>query len=602
MDIGRKRLLLVVGAISAGIFAGFFLWSLDSQYTYAALIPFVGGLLLGLPAVRDRAVAKPKLGQVAGIVAWLALTVAIVLGAESPRPVGFFWSIGAAMGLFLVSAALYPKKAWHAAAGLVVVFVLVRWSSYHAFATFGGGDGFRHMRIIEAVILTEQKAPLELAAKYFAAPGFHLAAAAVRLVTGLGRSDAMFWTVLVAQLSLPLGIYAFTRRWGPGIGPAAALAVLATESGLVFGGLHPIPGGLALSLMLPLVVGLQRRDGPGVFLLALAGLAGILTHHLTIIVALACIGAYSVWSAFHAVRKPSGSRRIDFVPLFTFVVLIVVFLLIHAVLAPRGGVDFYQTTIDNLSQSTETATPGAGEDLTLSERTSIWSGFLYKATLVLASALVVAAGSRLMTEPDRKAQALGLAALVTLLMSFAVPFLGIDLVADRWLPVVFVFGLFGVGALVTPWSNRTKNLFALGIVGFALLGITQPNVTHDHFFYSAERNLAIQFNEPEIVAASLATTSNVTVYTDVAMVHLFRVFGGGAIQVNLMQVNGTASLPPITLVVIRTDLLEAGRLHFELARGTQRFALAEDPSDGLPRRLDLTSRVTDTGAVQTYFT
>lgn len=599
MDSELKRLLLVLGAIAAGIFAGGFLWSLGSQYTYAALIPLGGGLLLALPAARDSALANPRVGQLAGIAAWLVLAVAIVLGTEGPRPVGFFWAVGAAMGLFLISATFHPSKAWHAAAGMVAVFVLVRWSSYHAFATFGGGDAFRHMRIIEAVMLTEQKASPGFAGKYLAAPGFHLATAATRMVTGLDRSDGMFWTVVVAQLAIPLGVFAVARRWGPGIGPVAALAVLATESSLVFAGLHPIPGGFALPLLIPMVVGLHRRDGTGVLLLAVAGFAATLTHHLTIVVALAFLGAYGSWAAFHAVKEPSR-RGLDFLPLIMFALLSLGFFVVHAVLAPLQGVDFYWITLDNLFQATDTATPGAGDDITLAEHVSVWSGLLYKATLVLASALLVAAGARLMAERDGKAQALGFGALVILLLSFAVPFLGIDLVADRWLPVVFVVGLAGVGALVTPWPKVAKAGLVIGIVGFAMLGITQPNVTHDRFFYADERNLAIQFNEPDILAASLTQSSDLTVYTDVAMVHLFRVFGGGAIPMHLGQLNGTVAFPPATLVVVRIDLLEEGRLHYELFRGTERFTLVEDPPEGLLSRLELNARVLDAGSVRTY--
>ena len=594
--------MLVLGAIAAGIFAWFFLWSIDSKYTFAAFIPLVGGLLLAVPAAREPATARPWLGQVAGIAAWLTLAAAIVLGAESPRPALFFWAVGAAVGLFLAAAILRPGRSGHAVAGLVVVFVLVRWSSYDAFATFGGADAFRHLRIIDFVLLGEQKASLAIAGKYHAAPGFHLSMATVGMVTGLDRSDAMFWGVLVAQLAIPLAAFALARRWGEGMGPAALVAVLATESGLMEASLHPIPGGFALPLVVPLAVGLFRRDAAGAVVFAVAGIAAVLTHHMTTAVAMAFAGVFGGWVAFHALRRPRAMSALDFVPIGLFLLLVLAFVLVHAVLAPLEGVTFFSLTLDNLAQGAEGATPGAGEAITLAPPASAFSGLLYQATLVLGSALVVAAGARWMVDRDRQVQALGVAGLVILALAFGVPFLGIDLVADRWLPVVFVLGLLGMGALLAPWSDANKVVAAAALVGFVLLGITHPAVTHDHVFYSEERSLAAQYDEPDIAAASLAGGfEGRRVFTDVAMVQFFRAYGGREAQLNLPQANATAAWPEASLVVIRADLLEQGRLHFEYPR-SQRYTLADAPSEETFLRFDRHSRVLDTGTVITYAT
>lgn len=596
MDPGLKRLLFVLLILGAGLTATIFMWSQGSSYAFAGLGPILGGLLLAVPETGRPFVDRRRLGGVLALAGWLTLGAVILLGSEGPRPVAYFVWAAICVGLFLLAVIADRSRTIHAAAALGLLFVFVRWSSIHSFATWGGSDSFAHFRYAGMADILGHMGAVVATGKYAAAPGMHMLVAMVYQTSGLSLSGAFVWSTMLPQVAAPLAVYALCRRNGRGIAGIAAVAVLALETGSMLLSLTFTPGGLALSFMAALVLLLGRSDLGSLVLSVVLAIATLVTHHLTtgiLVVYATAIGVASLLSWRH-------HRSASLVPMLFAGILLVAFFVAYAALAPLAGVNFFARTVTDVQANTDVL-PGSAPELATAVSRSVDSTVLYKITLVLGSALAVAAGARSLIAGGLD-RVRGLGGLFLLGLSFLLPFLGVDLLADRWAPIAFVACLGGLGLLISRWSVLPQVAVALGVVALAFFGVTNPAVTHDQSFYSPERNVQQQFDEPDIAAVALAKESSWArrIYTDIGMMSLVRSHPGpGAYRLTFANLDAGTPLPAASLVVVREDLLEQNKLHFALPH---EYALPEEPPLNTLRLLQLVHRVADEGPVVVYST
>jgi hypothetical protein len=579
--------------VAAGTFAAFFLWSIGSESAYAAGIPILAAILLAVPARGFSSPIRQKASMVGLILGWVVFGFAVLAGSDGPRSLAYFLLVPASVALFLGSAILDPRKSWSVLVGIVGVFLLVRWSSYHAFATFQGSDSFFHAGLVRYVVETGHVAPVALADKYALTPGLHLLAAATQLVTGLNVSDAMFWSIALSHLALPLGLYALVSRANPSVPGLMGAALLAVDSTMVSTAINFNPVAYVVVLFVAILISLRTETLRSLAVFLLACVAAVATHQLSAFVVILVCASYG------AMLLVAGPRRAtSALPLLQTGFLVGAFVLVNLVLAQSLGITFANDVWAGLQASFKQATPGAVEAITTAS-SSLANNFLYKATLVATSGIAIAAAARAFIHRTPRDRALGFAALVTLGLAFGLPFVGIDLVADRWMAFALLAGLASIGLLMANWSIGAKAGLAALVIGVAFFGITQPSVAHDIDYYAKERNIQEQFDEPDLVAAAWSSQASDRALMDIGMTRLFRAYDALGYRLALSQVEGEARLPSPALLVVRESLLEDNRLHFALSRGVG-FMLPGQAPLGFLDSLSLRDRVADEGAVVIY--
>lgn len=600
MERGPLRTFLAAIMVIVGIFAGFFLWSQGSAFTYAAAIPVLAGAFL---AVRsgDANAPWPRLALATLALGWLLLGLSFLAGAGSPRSLLFFVLLPGSVGFLLLGALLDPRRWPVAVAGLLGVFLVVRWSSYHAFATFGGNDSFFHVGAAEYIVRHGSVAGSEIADKYTLTPGMHLVGAMTKLSTGLTIGDAMFWSIVVVQLAIPLGLLTLARRHGQGFAGAAVVAIVALDATFISSSVNFQPGALTLALAIPILLVLGHDDLRSFALFVLAAIAMLFVHQLStfvvMVVAVSYAGALLVLGRFRLAASAQAFLKATF--------FVLGFFLVNVVLASLFGLDYIDRAIDQFVNVFEPAEVGSVDQVSRVSG-STRTNFLFKATLVVCSAVAIAAAARLFVERNARTAALGFAGLAILALAFGLPLTGIDLIAERWIPIAVVTGLAGAGQLMWRWSLPSQAGLTLLLVGVAVFGITQPVVAHDHVFYAADRNVENQFNEPDLVTAALLVDQEVRIFTDVGMLaalrsHEFDYKAFPIRQLATTQVNGTVHVTALSLVILRDDLLEQQRLHFS-GPGRVGFVLPDTPPERFQAAMDREARILDVGGITAFYT
>lgn len=595
MDARLARILLAALLVGTGIVVGFFLWGIGSQSAYAALIPLLAGLFLAVGPSSTGLRPQPGVARVFLGLGWLAAAGACWASLGGPRGDAYFAAVPAAVGFLLLAAFFDGRRLALPLAGILAVFVLVRWSSYNAFATFAGSDSFFHALVTQHVLATGHVAPASLADKYALTPGMHILVASTSLLTGLGVPDAMFWSITLSQLAVPLALVSLGHRSGQAFPAVVVAAILAIDSTMILTAVNFNPGAFvvvwfaALLLLMP-VAGLGSLAG----FLVLA-VAAVLTHQLSVAVAILFVVAYAVAHAMVGRREAGANVAL---PLVLGVAFVLGFILVNFALARVVGVTFVQDVVSGLVANLSHAEVGT-VDAIRAVSSSPWSNVLYKATLLVTSGLAIASASRLFLDRAAHAKAFGVAAVALLGLAFALPLFGIDLVTDRWLPVALVAGLGGLALLLQAWSTGPRVALLGLLIGMSFLGITQPSIAHDTSFYAQERNIQEQFNEPDLAVVSLATTSGDHALTDVGMTRLFRAYDALGYRLALSQVSGAARVPSPSELVVREALLAHNALHFAQSSGVG-FARPAQAPVGFLGSLDTHQRVADEGPVVLY--
>jgi hypothetical protein len=589
------RMRILAGSLAfIGIAVFVLLSTRSSPFAFVGAIPLLAGLFILGGKSGTPHQSWPRLGLLSSTAGWIALSIAIISGLDGPRPIMYYAAISAGITFLAAGPLLDVKRTRLAITGILVAFIVVRLSSYQSFHTFQGSDSFFHHFLSNEILKNGQIASVDVADKYSVTAGLHLVSAITAMFSKLSLADAMFWSTALSQLVAPLAFIAIARRFAAIRLVAFASAILAFDATLVLAAVNFTPGSLVLALFCALLL---IWDVPGTvasWIFIVLSAAMLITHQLaTFVVILFCTGSMLFGQVFPQLAERPAR------PILAAVFSLAYFLVNVIVMEDLGG-SFFGAIARTLQIGVEDVAVGEIDRIADAATFSLTTNFLFKLSLVFTSAIAIAGSVFLLFGTKRIARSWGFAGIFVVGFAFGLPLLGIDLVADRWMPLAILGALLGVPWLIASWPNAARAVLACGLVALAFIGVAQPTISQDNTFYADERNVRTQFYYPDVRAAARLSESDRIVYSDLGATGLLRVFGREEARstLSLPQVEGTMALPLRGDIWLREDLLRSGDLHFNYHRSL-RYGIANDDRF-LSGALDGKMRYADLGASALY--
>ncbi len=598
----RIRRLLARTLIVIGVLFGSLLALAGSTLVFAAVIPLLGGLLLaaGPIARQQEAHEEPERPWAAAplLVALACLAAASWLGSQHPRPIPYFILSAAAGALLAWSGSLDRRLRTTAFGGLVVLFLLNRFTIFYAFTSLGGADSFYHAWVAQTTY--EQGAILSSddAGKYVVTPAFHLELASALAILGTNVKEAAFLSMGLAQVTLPLAIWGFARRFGRQKEGLWAVALVAFEPNLIKTAVELGPGTLVLIPFAAILATAGRRGPPARAVFIILLLAIVITHQLSAFVTILLLSLMAVWrivpQVAAAMEQPSAGS-------LAFAVVIFVLLLI---LAPdaSGGLFLTRLLLPLLDAFSEAAI-GSEATVVHAAAHAGWSNLLFHLGFAIAAGIAMAGSIGVFLSRRPPQMVIAFASIVVFGLAFALPLVGIgNLVTGRWLP----FALAGMGLVCGGfyawWGPWRQTGLAVVFAAMMFFSLASPNLNQDQAFFAEDRFARDQYTAAEQRAADFAVGQAPIIMTDFIFTTGYpRQIDPGANVVSwtVEHLNGTRDFISGSLVLVR-GFDELHDRPFARIAGTD-VPVPVTIDESLDETLSNELRIYDSGSVEVYF-
>lgn len=481
-----------------------------------------------------------------------SIILLIYHGQLYSRPLSYFVLTSLLVGILSIEIITYNGKNQTQLLFKILLLTITFWfETFYNFPSFSGSDSFWHVKIIQLILDTAAVPPIEISAKYFNYPIFHILVSVAHILSNVNLKDSLFFTISLSNLLCSVFIYLISSQiFNKKSGLIAVLLYNFSDSILYIDVLNIIPGSLVLCYFL-VILYIYYKDQTRMenrLILLFMTLISIITHQLSSFVVLISLLSVQLARIFHLHVNSSKGLLANTKTYF----------LVFAVsLQLYWTFTYVQPNRTVLAYIIEPMIRALTTDIMIGNEEAVTSAVYYSTVsntlfhlgyLILLFIGIGGIISEVASKDDRKFS-MSIVSLILFSVIYGIPLLGIkNMLTGRWFPFLILFLVI----LASPYylkivyllkSKSTIIVSCFIIVSvFTFFMITTPNINEDNPLYSKERFSRNQFKESEISALRIVNTYSGIVKAD-------RSYTGGIMR----QINTNSKIEPIDLQDIYSD-------------------------------------------------